>query len=109
MRKKVPKKVVIEVLTEAGYRCAVQTCRNIFAIDIHHSIEVVEGVGNELANLIALCPTCHALFHRGKSLGTRFYSWKRCLILYEKHDYEKKFPNGIKVYLVHIFIFCMHT
>ena len=47
MRKKVPKKVVIEVLTEAEYRCVVQTCR--------------------------------------------FYSWKRkrCLILYEKHDYEK--------------------
>jgi len=53
MRKKVPKKVVIEVLTEAEYRCAVQTCRNIFAIDIHHSIEVVEGGDNELANLIA--------------------------------------------------------
>jgi len=53
MRKKVPKKVVIEVLTEAEYRCAVQTCRNIFAIDIHHSIEVVEDVGNELANIIA--------------------------------------------------------
>ena len=67
MRKKVPKKVVIEVLTEAGYRCAVQTCRNIFAIDIHLIIEVVEGGGNELAlaNLIALCLTCHALFHRG--------------------------------------------
>ena len=53
MRKKVPKKVVIEVLTEVEYRCAVQTCRNIFAIDIHHSIEVVEDVGNELANLMA--------------------------------------------------------
>ena len=65
VRKKVPKKVVIEVLTEAKYRCAVQTCRNIFAIDIHHIIEVVEGGDNELANLIALCLTCHALFHRG--------------------------------------------
>lgn len=71
VRKKVPKKVVIEVLTEARYRCAVQTCRNIFAIDIHHwgaphhIIEVVEGGDNELANLIALCLTCHALFHRG--------------------------------------------
>ena len=65
VRKKVPKKVVIEVLTEARYRCAVQTCRNIFAIDIHHIIEVVEGGDNELANFIALCLTCHALFHRG--------------------------------------------
>ena len=65
MRKKVPKKVVIEVLTEAEYRCAVQTCRNILAIDIHHIIEVVESGDNELANLIALCLTCHALFHRG--------------------------------------------
>ncbi|MCD6215070.1 MAG: HNH endonuclease [Candidatus Desulfofervidus sp.] len=37
----------------------------MFAIDIHHIIEVVEGGDNELANLIALCLTCHALFHRG--------------------------------------------
>ena len=31
------------VLTEAGYRCAVPTCRGILALDLHHIWEVVAG------------------------------------------------------------------
>jgi hypothetical protein len=53
-------------LTEAGYRCAVPTCRTILILDVHHIVEVSEGGGNETSNLIALCPTCHALYTRGK-------------------------------------------
>jgi hypothetical protein len=68
------------VLTEAGYRCAVPTCRNILAIDLHHILEVSEGGGNEVANLIALCPTCHALFHRGVISRESIYSWKSILV-----------------------------
>lgn len=79
-RKKVSKRVTIEVLTEAGYRCAVPTCRNILAIDMHHIIEVVEGGGNQLVNLLALCPTCHALFHRGIISRDSIYSWKSVLV-----------------------------
>jgi hypothetical protein len=68
------------VLTESGYRCAVPTCRNILAIDLHHIEEVSEGGGNELGNLIALCPTCHALFHRGTISRDAIYSWKSLLV-----------------------------
>ena len=64
-RTKVPSSVIREVLIEAGYRCAVPTCRNILALDLHHIIEVQEGGINEQANLLALCPTCHALYTRG--------------------------------------------
>ena len=52
VRKKVPKKVVIDNRS----RVSLCSCGNIFAIDIHHIIEVVKGGGNELANLMALCP-----------------------------------------------------
>jgi hypothetical protein len=72
--------VMIQVLTEAGYRCAVPTCRNILAIDLHHLVQVSEGGGNEPGNLIALCPTCHALYHRGTILKESLYAWKMMLV-----------------------------
>jgi hypothetical protein len=79
-RKKVPHNITVAVLTEAGYRCAVPTCRTILAIDLHHMVEVAEGGGNELGNLLALCPTCHALFHRGEIQRESIYTWKSVLI-----------------------------
>ena len=64
-RKSLPVTTALAVLTEAGYRCAVPTCRTILAIDLHHMVEVGKGGTNDPANLVALCPTCHALYHRG--------------------------------------------
>lgn len=64
-RKSVPLEVQRAVLAEAGYRCAVPTCRTILAIDLHHIIEVKDDGPNEVWNLIALCPNCHALHTRG--------------------------------------------
>ena len=64
-RRAIPSSVALKVLTEAGYRCAVPTCRTILAIDLHHLIPVSEGGENDPQNLLALCPTCHGLHHRG--------------------------------------------
>lgn len=79
-RKKLKNSVKIEVLTEAGYRCAVPTCRNILALDIHHIVEVSEGGNDEASNLIALCPTCHALYHRGTISKESIFLWKGILV-----------------------------
>lgn len=79
-RKAISKSVELAVLTEAGYRCAVPTCRNILAIDLHHMAEVSEGGPNDASNLLALCPTCHALFHRGTISRESIYSWKSLLV-----------------------------
>ncbi len=79
-RKKVPHNATVAVLTEAGYRCAVPTCRTLLAIDLHHMVEVAESGGNEPGNLLALCPTCHALFHRGEIQRDSIYTWKSVLI-----------------------------
>jgi hypothetical protein len=79
-RKKIRHSVSVAVLTEAGYRCAVPTCRTILAIDLHHMVEVTAGGGNEPGNLLALCPTCHALFHRGEIARESIYTWKSVLI-----------------------------
>jgi len=53
-RKTIPESTKREVLTEAGFRCAVPTCRTILAIDLHHIVEVNDGGDNEIYNLIAL-------------------------------------------------------
>src|SRR5262245_36953481 len=79
-RTKLPFKTVTIVLTEAGYRCAVPTCRGILALDMHHIWEVARGGGDEPSNLIALCPTCHALYHRGDISPDSIYAYKAMLV-----------------------------
>jgi hypothetical protein len=79
-RKALPIPVRTEVLIEAGYRCAVPTCRTILAIDLHHMVEVREGGPDDASNLLALCPTCHALFHRGEIAAEAIRVWKSMLV-----------------------------
>jgi hypothetical protein len=79
-RKDLPLNVVTAVLTEAGYRCAVPTHREILALDMHHIWEVADGGPDDISNLIALCPTCHALYHRGTISPESIYSWKAMLV-----------------------------
>jgi 5-methylcytosine-specific restriction endonuclease McrA len=76
-RKAIPFSVQQQVLIEAGYRCGVPTCRNILAIDLHHLVPVNENGQNDIANLLALCPTCHALYHRGTYTKEAVYAWKQ--------------------------------
>jgi hypothetical protein len=79
-RKSVPIDVVVKVLTESGFRCGVPTCRGILAIDLHHMAEVSIGGSNTPDNLLPLCPTCHALYHRGTIPAVSIYAWKAVLV-----------------------------
>jgi len=78
-RNNLPMKTRLIVLTESGYRCAVPTCRNILALDMHHIWEVSGGGGDDPTNLIALCPTCHALYHRGTIKQESIFVYKATL------------------------------
>jgi hypothetical protein len=69
-----------EALIEAGYRCAVPTCRTILAVDLHHLVLVSQGGGNDVSNLLALCPNCHALHHRGNIPPDAIRVWKGMLV-----------------------------
>ena len=60
-RTAIPESIKREVLTEAGFRCAVPTCRTILAIDLHHIIEVSDNGPNEAYNLLA--PTSAEMRH----------------------------------------------
>jgi hypothetical protein len=79
-RKNLPAKTRAELLTEAGYRCAVPTCRTILALDMHHIDEVSHGGGDATANLIALCPNCHRLYHLGTISRDAIYAYKAMLV-----------------------------
>jgi HNH endonuclease len=79
-RESLPLKTRVVVLTESGYRCAVPTCRNILALDMHHIWEVSAGGGDDPSNLIALCPTCHALYHRGTIIQESIFLYKSMLV-----------------------------
>jgi hypothetical protein len=79
-RKNLPLKTQVILLTESGYRCAVPSCRSILALDMHHIWEVSAGGGNDPSNLIALCPNCHALYHRGTIKADSIYAYKAMLV-----------------------------
>jgi hypothetical protein len=79
-RKNLPAKMREAVLTEAGYRCAVPTCRTILTLDIHHIDEVSHGGGDVSSNLIALCPNCHRLYHLGTIPRDAIYAYKAMLV-----------------------------
>jgi hypothetical protein len=53
------------MLIEAGYRCAVPTCRTILTIELHHIDPVREDGQNTPDNLIALCSNCHTMLEKG--------------------------------------------
>lgn len=69
-----------EVLIQAGYRCAVPTCRTILALEIHHILPVADGGQDDPSNLIALCPTCHSLHHRGTISTSAIRVYKAMLV-----------------------------
>ena len=50
------------------------------AIDLHHIVEVSDNGSNEANNLLALCPTCHALHHRGTIPVESIKVWKGMLV-----------------------------
>ncbi|MDB4909152.1 MAG: endonuclease [Gemmatimonadetes bacterium] len=78
-RTRLPMQTRIIVLTEAGYRCAVPTCRGILMLDMHHMWEVSADGTDDPSNLIALCPTCHALYHRHVIRQESIYVYKAML------------------------------
>jgi hypothetical protein len=47
---------------------------------MHHLWEVSAGGGDDPSNLMALCPTDHALYHRGTISSDSIYAYKAMLV-----------------------------
>jgi hypothetical protein len=82
----IPQALRIAVLVEAGYRCAVPTRHTTLALDLHHMVEVYKGGGNAIDNLLALCPTCHSMYHRGYVPQQAIRQWKERLVALYKGE-----------------------
>ncbi len=57
-RPPIPAELRRSVMTEAGHRCAIHTCRYPNA-DVHHIVPWSKCREHKAENLIALCPNCH--------------------------------------------------
>lgn len=68
------------VLHEAGYKCSNPACRMVLTLDIHHIEYVAEGGANSQDNLLALCPNCHSLHHKGHIPRESLRAWKVLLL-----------------------------
>ena len=88
-RKTVPVDAKALVLHEGGYRCANPACRMVLTLDVHHLDQVSDGGANEPANLLALCPNCHALHHRGTIPVASLRAWKH-LLLALNHAFDNR-------------------
>jgi hypothetical protein len=69
-----------QVLHESGYKCANPACRTILTLDIHHLDYVSDDGSDSPENLLALCPNCHSLHHRGHLPRESLRAWKMLLI-----------------------------
>ena len=67
---KIPTATRRAVYAREGYACAL--CERTGSIHIHHAVARSRGGTNSLANLIALCPLCHAIAHGEAQLENQF-------------------------------------
>ena len=68
------------ILHECGYKCSNPACRMVLTLDVHHIEYVSEGGSNTQENLLALCPNCHALHHKGHIPLESLRAWKLLLL-----------------------------
>jgi 5-methylcytosine-specific restriction endonuclease McrA len=67
---KIPTSVRRAVYEREGYACAL--CERPGVLHIHHALPRSRGGTNNLCNLIALCPVCHAIAHGEYILDNQF-------------------------------------
>jgi hypothetical protein len=79
-RKALPPATRMGVLHEAGYKCSNPACRMVITLDFHHIEYVAEGGGDSQDNLLALCPNCHSLHHKGHIPRQSLRAWKFLLL-----------------------------
>lgn len=65
-RKNIPKKIKRDLMNEAGWRCAVPTCRVSFPLEEAHIVPVEKDGDNSFHNLIILCRNCHWMYDKAK-------------------------------------------
>jgi len=78
-RPSIPTEIKRRILIEAGYRCAVPTCRFPIAENAH-IVSWADSKNHSYENLIALCPNCHTMYDSGKIDQTAIIAYKKKLM-----------------------------
>lgn len=91
MSRDIPEPLRREVLTEAGHRCAIPTCRQT-PVEIHHIISWEKVQEHTFENLIALCPTCHRRYHNGEIdlKSMKIYKQNLSILNHRYCDFERR-------------------
>jgi hypothetical protein len=79
-RKPLSPRILDMVHAEAGYMCANPRCQKAFILEAHHIVWVKAGGGDDISNLLALCPTCHSAHTKGMISKEAIYHWKAILV-----------------------------
>jgi len=79
-RKNIPKDIRLRVLHEGGYKCGNPVCRTFLTLDVHHLDPVSQEGKDTPDNLIALCPNCHSMHHKGHIPIESIRAWKLILV-----------------------------
>lgn len=58
-REKIPADLERQLMIEAGYRCAVPTCRAVEPLEIEHINDYAVVKTHEFSNMLVLCRNCH--------------------------------------------------
>ena len=80
-RPAVPISLKRKLLEEAGYRCAIPTCRTPSPLDMEHIEPWSKVKSHEFENMIILCPNCHARVTRGEISKEAIKTYKRNLAI----------------------------
>ncbi|PYE14059.1 HNH endonuclease [Williamsia limnetica] len=60
-RPPIPAELERALMIEAGFRCAIPTCRTVFPLEIEHIEDYSVVLKHEFGNMIVLCANCHRL------------------------------------------------
>ena len=80
-RPAIPAAMQRAIKEEAGYRCAVPTCRDKGPFDFEHIDPWAEVQKHEEHNIILLCVSCHARVTRGEMSKAAIKTYKRNLAI----------------------------
>lgn len=72
--------VKLQVLSEAGFRCGVPTCRGLLEVDLNPFVRLDESRLDNASNFIALCPACQQLHEKGAISRKALATYKSCLV-----------------------------
>lgn len=103
-RRPIPRPIARQVKEEAGWRCAIPTCRATSALEIAHIIPWSEVRTHTFDNLILLCAICHYRYDRGEidRASIKNYKANLAVINHRYSDFEQRVLRAFHREGVHV-------